>query len=87
MSIVIFYFKTNHRGEVHNPPQPGFYTYEDHEFSEALKMVQNLRDQKMANVVMSSEPSSMVGKMGVDTVADGKTPDGHDYDWIKRRTV
>jgi hypothetical protein len=24
-----------------------------------------------------------VGKPGVDAVVDGKTPDGHDYEWSK----
>jgi hypothetical protein len=32
---------------------------------------------------MVAEDPSQVGKPGVDAVVDGKTPDGHDYEWSK----
>jgi hypothetical protein len=30
---------------------------------------------------MVAEDPSHIGKPGVDAVVDGKTPDGHDYEW------
>lgn len=32
---------------------------------------------------MVAEDPNQVGKPGVDAVAEGKTPDGHVYDWSK----
>jgi hypothetical protein len=32
---------------------------------------------------MVAEDPRQVGKPGVDAVVDGKTPDGHDYEWSK----
>jgi hypothetical protein len=32
---------------------------------------------------MASENAQSVGRPGVDAVVNGKTPDGHDYDWSK----
>lgn len=51
--------------------------------SVALKFCATLRSQGMHHVVISSEFGEQVGKMGVDAVVDGKTPDGHPYDWSK----
>lgn len=84
MSIAIFYFMTDPKGQLHNPPQPGFYTFKDNEFDAAMKMVASLRDQGMRNVVISIEPPEMVGGFGVTSVVDGKTPSGEDYEWSKQ---
>lgn len=32
-----------------------------------------------------SQDANRVGKDGVDSIVDGKTPDGHPYTWMKRR--
>jgi hypothetical protein len=32
---------------------------------------------------MVAEDPNQVGKSGVDAVVDGRTPDGHAYDWSK----
>ena len=49
----------------------------------ALRISKDMRDGGYTFVTMVSENSQHVGKSGVDTIADGKTPDGHDYDWSK----
>lgn len=36
-------------------------------------------------VTISNDEITIVGKFGVDSVADGKLPDGADYTWKKRR--
>jgi hypothetical protein len=35
-------------------------------------------------IIRGSDGTEFVGMFGVDTVADGKTPDGHAYDWNKQ---
>lgn len=76
MSIVVFYLCAD--------GSPAKCEYEDKDFSQAMKQMKNLRNQGMTHVIMSNEPASMVGKPGVDSVVDGKTPDGKDYDWTKQ---
>lgn len=58
--------------------------FNEKELTEALEYCQELRDQRCINVVLSSEPSGMVGGFGVDSVEDGKTPDGQEYEWSKQ---
>lgn len=41
----------------------------------------------MRHVTISSELSSNIGKPGVDSVLDGKTPDGEDYEWDKAHRI
>jgi hypothetical protein len=49
----------------------------------ALEAVREKRDAGCTFVTMVSEDPRQVGKPGVDAVVDGKTPDGHDYEWSK----
>ncbi|MDZ7937060.1 MAG: hypothetical protein U5M53_01755 [Rhodoferax sp.] len=49
----------------------------------ALQIAKRERDGGSSFVTMVSENPQHVGKQGVDTVVDGKTPDGHDYEWSK----
>lgn len=49
------------------------------EMGAALKWMENLRKDGMLHVVMSSENPDSVGKPGVDSIVDGKTPDGVPY--------
>lgn len=44
-------------------------------------------EEKISAITMCSESTNMVGKMGVDSVVNGKTPDGHVYDWNKYSRV
>ena len=38
-------------------------------------------------ITMCSEMSNHIGKVGVDSVIDGKTPDGIEYDWNKSSRI
>lgn len=51
--------------------------------TQALDLVKEKRDAGYAFVTMVAEDPHQVGKPGVDAVVDGKTPDGHDYEWSK----
>ena len=55
------------------------------ELTEALRASKELRDMGRQFVTMVSEDPNCVSKAGVDSVENGKTPDGHAYDWKMRR--
>ena len=57
------------------------------ELTEALRASKELRDMGRRFVTMVSEDPNCVSKAGVDSVENGKTPDGHVYDWKMRRKV
>ncbi len=38
-------------------------------------------------VTITNDEMEFVGKFGVDTIKDGKCPDGVDYTWMKRRNM
>lgn len=59
------------------------HAQETAELVAALRITQEMRDAGYTFVTMASENPDHVGKAGVDTIADGKTPDGHAYDWSK----
>jgi hypothetical protein len=84
MSIVVFYLR-NHSPEGQEPAwQPQCLSYGDAQMSEALAQCQALRgDPRHAHVTISSELRDMVGRIGVAAVENGRTPDGHAYDWSK----
>jgi hypothetical protein len=60
-----------------------YQNFED--MSPALNWTQFLREKGRTFVTMVSENPNSVGKPGVDSVVDGKLPDGLDYTWMKRR--
>ena len=72
--IIVFYLKAG---------QPGCCAFEDHGLAEALQRCEVLRANGYNHVCISTELADHVGKAGVDSVADGMTPDGHKYDWSK----
>jgi hypothetical protein len=77
MSIVVFWL---FEGKPHHQP------FTDLQLSEALNFANAWRqDPAISHVTISSELSNSVGKAGVTSVEDGKTPDGHPYEWKKRR--
>ena len=76
MSIVVFYLRAD--------GTPAKYDYADKDFGLAMKEMESLRSQGMTHVCMSSQLEGQVGKPGVASIVDGKTPDGHDYDWTKQ---
>lgn len=56
----------------------------------ALELCEELRRRRrngeaISFIGMVSEDANQVGEMGVDSIVDGKTPDGQVYDWKKRR--
>ncbi len=53
------------------------------ELVQALQITKDKRDAGLRFVTMVSENTQSVGKQGVDTIVDGKTPDGQDYGWSK----
>lgn len=62
-----------------------------HTLGEALAVVKELRDTAIENeytaITMVGENSDSIGKPGVDTVKDGKTPDGVEYTWNKSSRI
>lgn len=77
MGIVVFWL---------NADQPHHSHFTDLQLTEALSCCQRLRRQPgITHVTLSSEHPNSVGQPGVDAVEDGRTPDGHVYDWTKRR--
>lgn len=80
MSIVVFYLEHTSLGT-----ESKHLDFKDSELSVALAHCDNLRKRKgqVSHVVISSEMSGVVGLPGVSSVVDGKTPDGHPYDWSK----
>jgi hypothetical protein len=56
---------------------------DEESLTKALEIVKARRDDGYSFVTMVAEDPSQVGKPGVDAVVDGKTPDGHDYEWSK----
>ena len=65
-----------------NTPQ-GIYTST---LTGALRISEEKRKEGFTFVTMVSENPNSVGKPGVDSVVDGKTPDGEAYTWMMRRT-
>jgi hypothetical protein len=55
------------------------------EMVEALTRANHMRTLGMAYVAMVGENPNQVGKMGCDSVENGKLPSGEDYTWKKRR--
>lgn len=53
------------------------------QLTRALEIVNEKRTAGHTFVTMVAEDPQHVGKPGVDAVVDGKTPDGHDYEWSK----
>lgn len=66
---------TDHNNQVHGE--------EASEIVQALQITKEKRDAGYTFVTMANENPQHVGKQGVDTIVDGKTPDGEDYDWSK----
>ena len=48
---------------------------------EAMKYAKSLNEF----VVIKGDNVEICGKFGVDSVDKGLTPDGHKYEWVKRR--
>jgi len=58
--------------------------FTDDEFMDAMKFAETLRKNGRQHVSISTQLSDCVTKPGVAAVENGKTPDGHDYEWCKK---
>ena len=85
MSIVVYYLTI--AADLGGPVMvPRAETFGMTEMTAALNRMQVLRNmQGISHVGMVIENPDSVGKPGVSAVENGKTPDGHDYTWKKRR--
>jgi hypothetical protein len=85
MSILIYWLeKPNPTAMFPNLQAPQAKGFEDAEFMVAMKFMEDLRRDGHRHVIMSNENADSVGKPGVDSVVDGKTPDGVPYTWTKQ---
>ncbi len=57
------------------------------ELVQALTLTEAMRKAGNTFVTMVSENPNSVGKPGVDSIADGKCPNGEMYGWSKRRQL
>ena len=86
MSIVIFWIQPGSgEGLFPNMSEPKARTFKDLELKEALVFAEQQRKAGMSHVCISTEHPDNVTLPGVDSVEGGKTPDGQDYTWRKRR--
>ena len=54
---------------------------------ESLDFAMNYAKTLNEFVTIKGPNYEIVGKFGVDTIKDGKCPDGVDYTWMKRRNM
>lgn len=66
-------------------PCSRFLSGDGDNLSDAINFTHSLRQQNHRHICYSSFNTDMVGEMGVNTIVDGKLPDGSDYTWKKRR--
>lgn len=87
MSIVVFWLESRINDDCmlpHMTVESLYKKFDDSQLSEALTFAEVRRKQGHNHVVISSEMDNQVGKSGVSSVEDGKTPDGFDYEWSKQ---
>jgi hypothetical protein len=71
-------------GHFEDGMSPHAQWFATNEMSAALRYMEFLRSSARNHfVTMASQNSNSVGKPGVDSIVDGKTPDGVDYEWSK----
>jgi hypothetical protein len=62
-----------------------FEFFKPEEMTEALNFMNELRKREDVEfVTFVGQNADSVGKAGVDTIANGMTPDGHKYEWSKQ---
>lgn len=70
-----------------DPVSDDSHAHDVETLSEALRATEGLRKLGMTFVTMVAEDLNQVGKSGVDSIVDGKTPDGIVYDWDKSSRI
>jgi hypothetical protein len=79
MSIVVFALEKTVDG-----PVARHFEFGESELNKAIAKAAELCSMpQYSHVTSKGEMASCVGKPGVDSVVNGKTPDGEDYDWSK----
>ncbi len=87
MSIVVYWItKPSGEGMFPGFTEPKCKTFKATQLVEALTFCDQQRKAGCGHVTLSSENPDSVGQRGVDSVENGKTPDGQDYGWMKRRS-
>ena len=81
MSLIVYYLSLDPGGQDLFPMSERF---SDDELLPALTRVEQLRKLGKEHVCISSQLGNSIGKPGVSAVVDGKTPDGHAYEWSKQ---
>jgi len=88
MSIVVLWIDTWLDDDCllpHNVSEARFKEFKDDQLTKALAFAAEKRKNvSCSHVIISTELAGSVGKPGVDSVENGKTPDGHDYEWSKK---
>ncbi len=80
MSIVIFWLESQEQ----EGPRSLHRIFQDAELLASLEFFRETQKRpSVSHVVSCAEMAAMVGKRGVESVVNGKTPDGKDYDWSK----
>lgn len=84
MSIAVYWLEEELDGNLEPAMVPRVKMFNEDELLTVLKFAETLRDTGALHVSISTQLSDNVGKPGVNSVQDGKTPDGHDYEWSKQ---
>jgi hypothetical protein len=80
MTIVVYWLQPP---EGEQQAQARFDAFPDDALGTAMARVESLRRAGFAHVSLSTDFAHHVGKPGVAAVEDGRTPDGHAYEWSK----
>lgn len=76
MSIIVYWM-------VDTPTESDYKSFFDNQLTEAMKFAEAKRKEGFHHISISTEFAGSVGKPGVTSVENGKTPDGFIYDWSK----
>lgn len=82
MSILVYYMNPDSGSQYSFPSAEHF---SDDQLLPALARCEVLRTLGRSHVCISSELGDSIGKPGVTSIKDGKTPDGHTYEWSKKQ--
>lgn len=85
MSIAVYNLASIMNEHLQEVPFPHVRMFADTELSEALRFAEACRKSGFTHVSICTELANSVGKPGVSSVENGKTPDGHDYEWTKKQ--
>jgi hypothetical protein len=86
MSIIVYWIKQSASEMFPAMSQPMAREFKDTQLSEALAFAHRTRGEEgSSHVCLHSELEDCTSLPGASLVENGKTPDGEDYTWKKRR--